>query len=91
MKTYQLTLNDESAALVEKMLQDGPWESIDELFMNGIGTLQEDVMLEDEVGLNYEEVRRRVHESMAQPDHVPELSEEELLAVLRDASLSEPK
>ena len=64
MKTYQVTLPDESAALVEKMLQDGPWESIDELFLNSIGTLQEDVLIEEEMNLDYDEVRRKLQEGM---------------------------
>ena len=52
MKTYQVTLSDDSAALVDKMLQDGPWESIDELFLNGIGTLQEDVAADEHFDLD---------------------------------------
>ena len=58
MKTYQVTLNDESAALVDKMLQDGPWDSIDELFLNGIGTLQEDVAGDEY--LDVEEIREKL-------------------------------
>jgi hypothetical protein len=52
MKTYQVTLNDETAAMVDKMLQDGPWESIDELFVNSIGTLQEDVSADEHFDLD---------------------------------------
>lgn len=65
MKTYKVTLSDESAALVDKMLQDGPWESIDELFLNGLGTLQEDVEPIEDVDL--EEIRRKLHMQLTRP------------------------
>lgn len=60
MKTYHVTLNDDTAALVDKMMQDGPWESIDALFADGIGTLQEDILLESELNFDCSEVRQKL-------------------------------
>ncbi len=52
MKTYEVTLTDDTAALVDRMLEDGPWDSIDELVANSIGTLQEDVAADEDLDLD---------------------------------------
>lgn len=82
MKTFQVTLPDEDAALVEKMLQDGPWESIDELFLNSIGTLQEDVLAEEAMNLDYDEVKRKLEEGIASLERGESVDGEEYFATL---------
>jgi hypothetical protein len=63
MKTYQITLDDDSAQLVDRMLQDGPWADVNELFLNGLGTLQEDIVAEAEMGLDFEDVKQKLREA----------------------------
>jgi len=84
MKTYEVTVNDDTAAMVEKMLQDGPWDNVDQLFADGLGTLQEDVLIEQEMNLDYDEVRRKLQD--AEEDIVAGrvYSEDEVYAYLLD-------
>jgi Arc/MetJ-type ribon-helix-helix transcriptional regulator len=79
MKTFQISLPDEDAALVERMLQDGPWESVDELFLNSLGTLQEDVIAEEAMNLDYDEVKRKLQEAGAQCERGVVHLDEEIL------------
>jgi hypothetical protein len=62
MKTYQITLDDDSAQLVDRMLQDGPWADVNELFLNGLGTLQEDIAHED--GMDLDEIKGKLHDGL---------------------------
>lgn len=43
MKTVQITIPDDQASLVERLIADGHWDSIESLFMYGLQRAQEDV------------------------------------------------
>jgi len=89
MKTYQITLPDESAALVDKMLQDGPWESIDELFLNSIGSLQEDVEADDNIDI--EELREKLLESVENHEQSETMVCNQVLHFLNERTLNKSK
>jgi len=84
MKTYEVTLTDDTAAMVDKMMQDGPWDNVDQLFADGIGTLQEDVLVEQEMNLDYDEVRRKLAEADEDIAVGRVYTEEEVIAHLMD-------
>jgi putative addiction module CopG family antidote len=43
MKTYQVTLPDEFAAFVDRMIAEGQWESVDDLMLHSLMLAQEDL------------------------------------------------
>ena len=47
MKTYQVTLPDEFAAFVDRVLAEGKWESVDYLVMAGLAMVQDGLALEE--------------------------------------------
>jgi putative addiction module CopG family antidote len=47
MKTYQITLPDEFAAFVDRMIAEGKWESADYLVMAGLSMVESGLTLED--------------------------------------------
>jgi Arc/MetJ-type ribon-helix-helix transcriptional regulator len=46
MKTYQVELPDEFAEIVDQMIADGNWDSVDGIFMDGLLRAQDDLTAE---------------------------------------------
>jgi antitoxin ParD1/3/4 len=52
MKTYPVTLPDEFAAFVDRVLSEGRWDSVGDLVMYGLMRTMEDLSLDEDEDLN---------------------------------------
>jgi Arc/MetJ-type ribon-helix-helix transcriptional regulator len=51
MKTYEITLPDEFAAFVDRVLADGQWGTIEDLVTYGLARAQDDIRQDQEMDL----------------------------------------
>lgn len=69
MKAYQITLPDEFATFVDRMIAEKKWDNVDSLFLAAVAQIQSDVE-EDEAMTpeEFEELRKEIQIGIDQAD-----------------------
>jgi len=66
MKTYQLTLPDEFAEVVDRLVEEGKFEDVDHLVLHAISRVEDDARADSET--DDEELRRKLQLGIDQLD-----------------------
>jgi hypothetical protein len=66
MKTYQITLPDDVAAFVDRVLAEKKWDDIDHLIMYALGSVESELATGADV--NLDELRKAVQVGIEQAD-----------------------
>jgi antitoxin ParD1/3/4 len=82
MKTYQVTLPDEFAAFVDRMIAEGKWDSVDYLVMAGLARLMTEVDHEEIVDKEW--LRKQIQIGIDQLDRGEGVDGPAFMARLRE-------
>jgi Arc/MetJ-type ribon-helix-helix transcriptional regulator len=66
MKTYQITLPDDVAAFVDRVLAEKKWDDVDHLIMYALGSVESELAADADV--NIDELRKLVRVGIDQAD-----------------------
>jgi Arc/MetJ-type ribon-helix-helix transcriptional regulator len=64
MKTYQITLPDEFAAFVDRMIAEGKFDSVDHLVLYAVAQVEDEIRLDDET--DKEGLRKEIQKGIDQ-------------------------
>jgi hypothetical protein len=82
MKTYQITLPDDIAAFVDRVLAEKEWDDVDHLIMYALGYVESE--LASDADVNLDELRKAVQVGIDQADRGELVDGETTMKRLRD-------